>query len=256
MPRLGSLLLLLYTALPLSAAAQVFDKDYQDPPDALFTSALGLYSDRVFRGQNLYDGTSVQLRGEAGIGTGLGLAYVGGFAHFSGDSNHGGENEQSFTEFDFEIGHRFYLDEMKIGLGHRWYTYSRSTERLQDSGEFFAELTTEVIAHPHFTATYDDDEFQGWYYEFGLEQPIPLGLSNEKDALVPFVTMGMSESLDDGSHPIYDDSGIAFVDAGARAIFNIADSVSLEPDLYYTVDIDDATDSDFVFGINLVGQAK
>ena len=250
------MLLLSCALLPLTAAAQVFDKDYQDPPDALFSSSLGLYSDRTFRGQNLYDGTSVQLRGEAGIGTGIGLAYIGGFAHFSGDNNHGGANEQSFNEFDFELGHRFYLEEMKLGVGHRWYTYSRSTERLQDTGEFFAELTTEVISHPHFTATYDDDEFKGWYYEVGLEQPVPLGLANDKDAIIPFVTMGMSNSLDDGSHPIYDDSGIAFVDVGARVIFNIANSISLEPDFHYTEDIDDATSSDFVFGLNLVGQAN
>ena len=238
-----------------SASAQVFDQDYSGgSEDSLFKGSLGVYSDRTFRGQNLYDGTSLQAAGQAGIGTGIGLAYIGGFAHFSSDRNHGGENEKSFEEFDFEFGHKFFFEEMQLALGHRWLTYSRSTARLRDTGEFFAEVTTDVIGHPSFLATYDHDEHKGWYYEAGLEQPIPLGLNNDRDAIVPSVTLGMSSSLDGGSHPIYEENGIAFIDVGLRAIFNLTDGISFEPDFHYTEYIDDATTSDFVFGVNLVGQ--
>lgn len=240
--------------LPVTAQAQVFDNDYTQESDMLLKGAIGLFSDRDFRGQTLYDGTSIQGRAEAGIGTGFGLFYIGGFMHFSDDKNHGGEDEKSFNEFDFELGHRFYFEEMALSMGHRWLTYSRTTERLRDTGEFFAELTTEVIAHPHFMATYDHDEHDGWYYEFGLEQPVPLGLDQEQHSIVPSVKVAMSSSLDGGSHPIYDDDGIAFVEVGLRGVFVLTDSVTLEPEMHFTEDIDDATESDFVFGVNLAGE--
>ncbi len=251
------LLLTVSVALvPCVARAQVFDKDYSDPgdTDGLLKGSLGLFSDREFRGQNLYDGTSMQLHGEAGIGTGLGLLYLGLFTHFSNDNNHGGEDEKSFDEFDYEIGHRFFFEDVEIGVGHRWLNYSRTTERLRDTTEVFTEINTNVIAHPHFLATYDYDEHDGWYYEVGLEQPVLLGLDDERHAVVPSVTMGISESLDGGKHPIYDDDGIAFFDVGLKGIFVLTDSLSLEPEAKYTAEVDDATDSDFTFGMNLVGQ--
>ncbi len=241
---------------PAVARAQVFDKDYSDTPDGggVLKGSVGLFSDRVFRGQNLYDGTSIQTAGKAGIGTEFGLLYVGAFAHFSDDTNNGAENEQSFNEFDFEVGDRFYfLEDIETTLGHRWYTYSRTTARLQDTNQFFAEIRTDVIAHPFFSANYDYDEHDGWYYEFGLEQPVLLGLDNEKNAIVPSVTIGVSSSLDGGNHPIYDDDGIAFVDVGLKGILVLTDALNLEPEIHYSEDVDDATTSELTFGMNLVG---
>jgi hypothetical protein len=142
---------------------------------------------------------------------------------------------------------------MQLGVGHRWYTYSRSTARLQDTGEFFAELTTGYLGHPHISFDFDHDEFEGLYYEFGLEQPIPLGLNHDRDAIVPSVTIGASSGLDEdtGDHQIYDDGGIAFVQVGLKGIFGLTDGINLEPSAVYVEDIDDATSSEFVFGMAL-----
>lgn len=256
MNRRSCFIALLVSLLPYlvsDARAQVFDRDYLDQSNGVLKASAGLFSDRMFRGQNLYDGTSIQGALELGIGSEIGLTYVGGFVHLSNDRNHGAPNEESFNEFDFELGHRFQFDEMQLGLGHRWYTYSRTTARLQDTGEFFAELTTGYIGHPHLSFDYDHDEFEGLYYETGLEQPIPLGLNNERDAIVPSVTIGLSSGLDEdsGDHAIYDDGGIAFVEVGVKGIFGLTEGINLEPSMKYVEDIDDATTSDFVFGMAL-----
>jgi hypothetical protein len=238
------------------AHAQVFDKDYTDNDGIEARASLGLFSDREFRGQNLYDGSSLQFAPELGLDTEIGKLYVAGFSHFAVDNNGSSDPapRKSFNEYDFELGDKISFDDFSIAVGHRWYTYSRSTPRLKDTGEAFAQLETAIIAHPHFTAAYDDIKHNGWYYEAGLEQPVPLGLDNEKNALVPSVTMGISSGLDNGPNPIYDDDGIAFVDVGLKGIFVIAEGISLEPEMHYTEEVDDATDSDFIFGMNLVGQ--
>ncbi|MFN8392451.1 MAG: hypothetical protein U0136_19315 [Bdellovibrionota bacterium] len=238
-----------------SAQAQVFDRDYTQGSDVYARGSLGLFSDREFRGQNLYDGSSLQFAPQVGLGTEIGVLYVGGFAHFAVDNQDEPVTpRKSFNEYDFELGDILKFDEFNIAVGHRWYTYSRSNPRLKDTGELFAELTTEIIAHPHFNVEYDDIRHNGWYYEFGLEQPVSLGLQNEHDAVVPSVTMGMSSGLDNGPNAIYADDGIAFVDVGLKGIFTLADGVFVEPEMHYVEEVDDATDSEFTFGVNFVGR--
>ena len=240
-------------AAPVDCLAQVFDDDYLTQDQMVVKGAIGLFSDRHFRGQNLYNGTSIQPRAEFGVGTGMGLLYVSGFAHFSGDNNTDGNVRKDFTEFDWEVGHRFIIEDIQLDLGHRWYTYNRTTPRLVDSEEIFLEITSAVIAHPHFSMGYDYDEHKGWYYEIGLEQPILIGARNDRDAIIPWVTMGLSSDLDDGAHPIYDDNGIAFMDVGLRAELELIENLNVEPEMHYSSEVDDATTSDFVFGINLTG---
>ena len=237
------------------AAAQVFDRDYTANADIQAQGSIGLFSDRVFRGQNLYDGSSLQLHPQIGLNTQIGLIYVAAFTHFAVDNTDSSmaAPRKSFNEYDFELGDKLSFDDFSIAFGQRWYTYSRTTPRLKDTGEAFAELETAIISHPHFTIAYDEVKHKGWYYEAGLEQPVSIGLDDERSAVVPSVTMGMSSSLNDGSNPIYADDGIAFVDVGLKGIFGLSEGISLQPEMHYTEEVDDATDSEFTFGLNLVG---
>lgn len=250
---------LLFGALthrPDSAQAQVFDKDYFNDSGTSLRGEVGVYSDRIFRGQNLYNGTSFQPKVRGAFDMGFGELFAAVAAHVGIDQDHSGvsDDRRSFSEVDYELGDKLKFDQVSLAGGYRWYSYTRTTERLQDTGELFAELDTTFLAHPYIHIDYDTQKHEGWYYEIGFSEPVPYSSQNPRDVIVPSVTLGFSSGLDDGKHPIYQDGGLVFVGVGARAVVAFDESISLQPEVRYNFEVDDATTSDFTFGMNLVGE--
>ena len=272
--RIGIGGLIITASLTLSTApvsAQIFDDDYVDKDSSTFAFDLGIYSDRMFRGQNLYNGTSIQPEARVDLNTEFGTFYADIFSHFATEDKDpraagsddfdgtvgdvtvtGAPTDVSFNELDWELGYQTRLDPVVITAGHTWYTYDESTTRLVDTSEFFGRVGLDAVANPYIMAAYDYDERTGWYYEAGLSQPFPLASLNARSFITPSITMGLSSGLSDkDNHPIYDDSGIAFVDVGVKGTLSISESVALEPDVHYSAGIDDATTDDLWFGMNL-----
>lgn len=244
------------TILPSNAKAQVFDRDYFTDSGSSLRGEAGLYSDRIFRGQNLYNGVSFQPRVRGGMDLGFGELFAAVNSHFSLDQDHSGvsDDRRSFAELDYELGDKLKFDQVSLAGGYRWYSYSRTTERLQDTGEIFAELDTTLIGHPSLHIAYDTNKHEGWYYEISFSEPIPYSEQNPRDVIIPSVALGFGSSLDDGRHPIYAEDGLEFVGVGLRGVIAFDESLSVQPELHYNFEVDDATTSDFTFGVNFVGE--
>lgn len=269
-----SVFALLLATFPQEGRSQVFDEAYNDDTSIELNFEVALRNNRMFRGQNLYNGTSIQPKARPTLNTNVGSFFFETFHHFSGSqgdakSARGGtfegtdpESEEtvsvarvtpSFTEHDFDLGYELDLHYMFIEFGHRWYRYDEQFGRVHNTQEIHASADLNVIAHPYFELVYDWDVFKGWYFETGLRQPIPLDPDN-KSSVVPFINLGFSNSLDGETNGIYEDNGATSVNFGVRGIFQVFDSISLQPDIQYNEEIDKYTNSEFSFGINFVGQ--
>ncbi len=254
------------------AQAQVFDEDYTGSEGISVETGLVVRSDRVFRGENLYNGTSVQPSAQITMPTEIGSFYGRASGHIAADQgstrrssrapfdtndDNGNaieavETTPSFHEHDYDLGYKRSFTFATLDVGHRWYNYTKTTSRLRDTGEAYGGLVFDTLLNPYFTAAYDYDEHTGWYYETGVYEPISLPSAIiEGMKLIPSLTMGFSYDLDNGPHPIYDDSGITHVDVGVKATVPITESIDLEPEMHYSEGIDDAATSDFWFGVGL-----
>jgi hypothetical protein len=266
----------------MTCIAQVFDEQYYDDQSSVSLEAeLGLFSNYVFRGQDLYNGTSVQPRIKPSLNTDIGSFYGEFFGQIAAEGDtknpHGGTFQTTdpdgeivraatvtpaFDETDFDIGYAADLDLATLSFGHRWYVYSvhddapqygRSLVRLENTAELHGTLDFDVVLHPYLRVAYDYDTNEGTYYETGLRQPFSMGLGNEKNSIIPFVKLGFVQDYNDGSHPIYKDNGLAFVDFGFRGVVYLAHGLSLQPVLNWNEGVDDYTNSNFTFGLSLVG---
>lgn len=261
------------------AWAQIFDEDYVEQKTVEFTPKVGLQSARMFRGQNLHNGVSIQLQPRIAINTDWGTPYFQMFFHFPGSQgdtkdSRGGTFEVSdpdedaeeddtvrvakviptFNEYDFDLGYTFDFNVAELDVGHKWYRYSDRSPRLHNTQEIYGTLDFNVITHPYATAAYDYDAHSGWYYELGLRQPIPIKPDDDGSAVIPFVKLGLNYDLDGGDEPIYEDEGATHVDFGLNSVFYILDNVAIQPEVHYSEAIDDFAQSEFVFGVNVAGE--
>ncbi len=72
-------------------------------------------------------------------------------------------------------------------------------------------------------------------------------------SVVPFLRLGFSNGLSDGKNPRYDKNGLAYVDIGVNGILPFNENLRLQPEMKYVEGVDDLADSEFVFGMNLIG---
>lgn len=270
------------------AKAQVFDEDYAQPSTVGVELGVGIQSDRMFRGQDLYNGTSIQPSVRAELRTPAGVFYTDVFVHIPGEqgdakssrgapfaiddpfadtddtSDDDGDDTStsqidvarvtpSFNEVDATFGYIIDTDLFVLDLGHISYFYDKSSERLKDTNELFASVSFDIPANPYVEVFYDWDKRNGWYYEFGLREIVPLGLSNPEHAVIPFIKLGLNQGLDDGSNPLYEDSGLVFVDFGLYGDFPLDERIRLQPELHYSEGIDDFASSELLFGFTILG---
>lgn len=267
---------LLALGLANTSEAQVFDASYRTTNDFKLSTSLGLFSDRVFRGQNLYNGVSFQPDARGSLKTDWGSLYGEFFSHIGADqgdpkassvppfdvSDSDGNSAKAalvtpgFNEYDFDIGTTFDLFEgngSEFAVGHKWYFYDESSDRLVDTAELYGELRFDLPFHPQILAAYDYDEHEGTYLEGSIHQPIPISSIGENAAIIPQITFGMSSGLDGGDRPIYEDSGAAFLDFALKGNFPINTGFAFVPELHFNDGIDDAATSDIWFGMALRG---
>ncbi|MFN8389457.1 MAG: hypothetical protein U0136_04125 [Bdellovibrionota bacterium] len=243
----------------LPAQADIFD-DYGDVQDDFdFRGEVGMYTNRLFRGQNLYDGPSIQPRIRAQANTEPYALYLEAFGHLSaGDDGDSGDaplahGEESYSELNYDLGGLITFDSVTLHIGHRWYSYSKRTARLDNTGEYFGKIQLDAPAHPHFEYDLDWEHYRGGYGELGVEEPFPVAIPRTKTSVSPFLTVSFSNGLANGPHPIYAEDGLVSLDFGVRGELYFTENFYIEPELQYTHPFDDASDATTTFGIRVGG---
>lgn len=253
------------------AWGQIFDDDYTHKESTDISAELGLYSSRVYRGQNLYKGSSLQPKLSGSVQTEFGTLYAKAAAHFaiggSVDSATGGPfsatdsegNEvevknatRSFDDFSFDVGYGYSFGIINAALGHRWILDSEDVAPLDDTREYYGRVDADMIGNPYLLVARDYDQLKGTYYEAGVVEALPIGPESNKTYIVPSFTIGASSNLNDGEQPVYQDSGLTHLEFGLKGIVPVAAKVNLEPELHLQHGIDDAATDDIWFGLNFV----
>lgn len=254
-------------ALQIPAFAEdIYSNKSNEKSDILLKGELGIWNKRTFRGQVLSDEISLQPMFSTALRTkeagDLGFSL---FSHISASSKsspnpsyddfkpESDPDIKSFDEFDPRFFWQKDFDIVTLDLGHRWYFYSENNSRLQDSAEFYGVADVDVITHPYLLTAYDYDAYKGWYLESGIRQPVPLGLGNENNLIIPFAKIGLGYGLSDGKYPIYEDNGITFYQTGIETEFPLTKNLFLKPGLNYIGKVDGNTNCEVSFGINLAG---
>jgi hypothetical protein len=215
-----------------------------EPPRLAGELAIGLYSDYVFRGRNLYDDISLQ----PSVSTSY---FLGNLGSLSGNIwSHlplGGKiNSQDIKEVDFTLVHDISFEPLTSSIGHTWFTYFDNEEGPKDTGEFFVAASGNTILHPTFSYYYDYRAKEASHYEISLDHSFAIELPKHTIGISPYVGLGFSTRSD----PSYDKEGLAYTNYGI-AFEVVFSSYRVSPNLSYTQSQDKECDNQFWFGITI-----
>jgi hypothetical protein len=230
------------TSLVSSATAE----ESESPFSVDFNTYIA--SDYMFRGQNLYDGTSVQPSVGVNYDSDFGTLSALGWAHFSAE---GDRQEEKFTEVDATLSYSYTFDPLTVSIGNSWYTYPRSKDEIDNTAEAFITLIFDDTEYSPFLLTptvsvfHDYEEFDNQYYELGLSHTFEVGSDANPFVFTPFAAFGFASNAE----KIYEDNGLVQITWGVSWEFESGD-VSVVPNLSYTHKIDDNTVNEFWFGLS------
>ncbi len=203
---------------------------------------VDVLSDYVFRGQNLYDGLSVQPA--VAVGYSLGdLGSIGGsfWGHFSAEDD---SPPEGFTEIDWTIDYEVSFDIVTFGAGGIFYVFPNGDDQIANTQEFYVSLALDTLLSPSLAYYRDVDEFKTHYFEAAVEH----GFEGEGWNLIPSLTLGFAASAE----KVYVDNGLEFVALGLASDFE-AGVVSVTPSLTMIFEVDDSTDDELVLAVGLAG---
>lgn len=211
--------------------------------------AVGTFSDYMFRGFNLYDGTSIQPSATLSWNTGYGTVSGNLWMHLSGE---GDRQEEKFTELDETIAYQTSWDPVTLKVGHVWYTYPADSDDITESAEFFATAVIDdssfnplLPLSPTLSVYHDYDAFDAQYYELGLSHAFTWDALGEGFNFTPFVAFGFASSAEG----VYTENGLVQVTCGTSFTAQIGD-VAVVPSLNYTFESDDSAVNEFWTGVS------
>lgn len=215
-------------------------------------NSVAFLTDYMFRGFNLYDGTSIQPTTTLSFDTGFGVISGNLWMHLSAE---GDRQAEKFTELDETISYAYTFGSLTAKTGFLWYTYPNSDDDINDTSEFFAGLSLDdsemspFSLSPSLTYYRDYREFLTSYFELTLSHEIETDAVGKGFNVTPYVTLGFN---DGGA--VYEDDGLEFIATGVSFAATLGD-ISLTPSLNYSFEIDDATTNEFwvsvAFGYSL-----
>jgi hypothetical protein len=238
---------------PKTALSQViFDQDYLRNDRDSVQVGLGAYSKRFFRGQDLYNGTSIQPNAAVELKAGPGKIVGRVFSHISADRDSEDPRSKRFQELQTELGYKIKNENGSIEAGGRNFQYTRSTSRLQDTTELYTNLSLETLPiRTELDLNLDVDAFEGLYYQLVLDKTYQVHSEKNNVALTPRVITGGSSGMTKGTNQVYNNDGIAFTTFMVESAIPVDEKISVLPSLGYTASYDDRADSAFVIGIGL-----
>lgn len=207
--------------------------------------SVGFYTDYMWRGSNLYDGTSIQPSVGLSFATPDGGSIDGNvWAHLSGEG--GKSTATKFTEIDYTLSYTKTYDAFSFSLGHIFYTFPEDSDGIVNSNEIFASVGLNTLLSPTLSVFHDYRAYDNQYYELGFSHTFEdLGLG-EGFNITPFVALGF---VTDGDKA-YQDDGLIHHTYGVSFDAALGD-VTLFPSLNVTRESDASTQNEFWAGMNL-----
>lgn len=232
-----------------SAESAVADEEASKP--LTLDTTVGVVSDYMFRGFNLYDGTAIQPAATLTYDTGAGKVAGNLWMHLSAE---GDRQAEKFTEIDGTVSYQIELAPATLKVGHIWYTFPDNSDAIVDSAEFFANVVFDDSEfNPLFSVTPSFTVYEDYRAVDGQDDELSFSHLFEPEALgkgfnaTPYVTFGFATNSD----KVYDDdSGLMQVTYGVSSELALGD-FSVVPSLNYTSKVDDATVNEFWFAGNL-----
>jgi hypothetical protein len=229
-------------AVPMTARAE----DQAEKPWSIDT-AVALNSDYMFRGQNLYDGISVQ--------PSVGATYDTGFGQITGllwmhTSAEGDRQAEKFFEMDEDLTYSYTWDPVTFTVGNYWYTYPDDSDDFNDTAEFLvgASLDDSELSpfplNPTLTWYKDYREFETSYFELTFSHTVETDALGKGFATTPYVTFGFAANAD----KVYEDDGLEHVAVGTSFDLKVGD-IALTPTVNYNFKVDDLTTNEFWVGL-------
>jgi hypothetical protein len=235
---------ILTSALVVAAAFGVSNAVAEDDVSLSLAPEVGFFSDYMWRGQNLYDGSSIQPQITAAADVGdLGVFSANVWSHVSGED----KTDQQFTEIDYKLDYTVALDIVSLSAGHIWYTYESNHVGAVNSAEYYAGIALDVIAQPSFTYYRDYDEADTNYFELGFSHTFEdtCGMG-EGFNVTPYATFGFT----DENASAYAENGLVQATIGLSSDLKLG-HIDVVPSFHYTFESDDVADNQFWMGITL-----
>lgn len=204
-------------------------------------TSLALYSDYMFRGFALYEGTSIQPSITGNYNTDYGTLSANLWMHVSAES---GSDESKFTELDETLKYSYSFDDFTFALGHVWYTYPDKDDEFTHTAEFFGVIAlNETPLNPVLSVYHDYKEYDTQYYELGFSHIFEDCFEGSSTTVTSFVAFGFGSNAE----KVYADNGLEQITFGTAMSVPVG-SLSLAPSVNYTAKVDDNTVNKFWFG--------
>lgn len=208
-------------------------------------TVASVYTDYMFRGKNVYNGTTFQPSVTAFVDFEKYGALVGNvWSHVPFETS---EPPQKFTEVDYTLSYEIPISIVTLSVGHIFYTFPSGEGRIADTVEYFAEMRVDTFLNPSFTFFNDYDEGRYQYYALGFDHTFSIGALGPETDITPYVTFGFASNAND--NPVfYFDNGLVHVDAGLSMDIPLG-VFFLTPEFNFTFENDDAANNEFWAGI-------
>lgn len=227
----------LLIALVAMTSAQA--EDQQSPFSA--NVSVGFYSDYMWRGFNLYDGSSIQPSTRLAYQLGdFGTVSYSAWAHLSAED---ATNTDRFTEVDHTAALDVPFNWGTVSVGHLWYTYPADSDNIADSAEYYAAVAFTCPLNPVVSFYNDYDQYKSEYFELNLSHSFAIPELGDGFAVRPTASFGFADS----ASRVYQHNGLEQATVGVAFDLQLGD-VAVTPSLNYTFTNDDNLDNQFWMG--------
>lgn len=222
----------------------------EDSSSLTGAASVSLASDYMWRGFNLYDGSSVQPSVSADYDTGYGKVGGNVWAHLSAEG--GTTGIEKFTEVDYTLAYTNSYDAFTFKVGHIWYTFPKDSDNIDDSAEVFATVVIDDAAlgcpfalTPTLSVYHDYDLVDGQYYELGISHTLSTDALGKGFSITPYAAFGFASD----QTPLYAEDGFVQSTFGVSTTLNWGD-ITVTPSANFTAEADDNLNNEFWYGMN------
>lgn len=206
----------------------------------------GVYTDFIFRGVNLFDGTiytptlgaSYDL-GEAGVLSATAKAWLQG----EGANR---TSAQRFTRIDYTVDYTYDFGIIDATIGHIFFTFPDDSDNIADTNEVFARIAMDLPLAPTYTFYHDYDENNSNYMTVDLSHTIECPALGDGFNVTPYVTAGFAES----ANGVYGKDGHVHTTFGVTMDLSLGD-IAVVPGFHYTRGSDIVAADTFFAGTTL-----
>jgi Bacterial protein of unknown function (Gcw_chp) len=206
-------------------------------------TSIGVFSDYMFRGTNLYSGSSIQPSVTGTYNLGFGEISGNLWMHLSGEGGGAGKPEP-YTELDETLRYTYSAEDYVFSTGFAWYTYPDSSDNIHSTNEVFVSFAVNTLLTPRLTAFHDYDEYDAQYYELGLSHKFEKILADA--SLTPYTGFGFASNAE----KLYAEDGLVQVTVGTSLSIPL-ENFSIVPNINYTFESDSAAVNQLWFGTSL-----